>query len=79
MTSNRGLAVLIIDKLRILLNAVHLFQSPFQQLIGQHTEALPQFVFELEGLLTPLSRDLLQGGSEVKVPYLLTQEYVHYL
>ena len=69
----------IIDKLRVILHAVHLFQAPFQQLIGQHTEPLPQFVSELESLLTSLLRNLLESRSEVKVPYLLTQKYVHNL
>ena len=66
MTYDEWFAMLVVFEDRILCNAIFLTKGLFQQLIGQHTEALSLFVTELQGLLPSLLRDLLQSRLEIK-------------
>ena len=74
MTDNGRLAVLIILKDGILRDAIFLSQSLLQQLISQHAQSLPLFKLELQRLLPPLRRYLLQRCLKVKIPYMLTYQ-----
>ena len=67
----------IVCKDGILRDAIFFTKGLFQELIGQHTETLSLFVTELQGLLPPLLRDLLQSRLEIKLPDILAYQYPH--
>ena len=75
---NRGFTVLIIFKDRILCDTIFLLQTFLQKLISQHTKSLPLFVFELEGLLSSLLLNILQSSLKIKLPDILTYQYLHH-
>ena len=72
------LAMLIVFEDWILCDAVFLSQPFLQQLIGQHAEPLPLFKLELERLFPALRRDLLQRCLKIKLPDILTYQYLHH-
>lgn len=78
MVHNRGLAMFVVCKDRILGDTILLTKGLFQKPIGQHTEALPLFMSELQGLFPTLLGNLLQSRLEIKLPDILAYQYPHF-
>ena len=79
MAHNAGFAVLVIVEDGVIGDAILVTQALLQQLVGQHAQTLPLFVFKLQGLLAALLRNLTQRCLQIKIPYLLAYIYSHFL